>query len=116
MAGTVLVLRWTSRGLAVVLVVALAAVLLTASVSAAPSRVSLARILTGYSRPVLVTHAGGDSRVIFIVEQTGKIKRATYQAGRWKRLGTFLDLTSRVNDPRASGNDERGLSRLAIRG
>ena len=114
MAGTVLVLRWTSRGLAVVLVVALAAVLLTASVSAAPSRVSLARILTGYSRPVLVTHAGGDSRVIFIVEQTGKIKRATYQAGRWKRLGTFLDLTSRVNDPRASGNDERGLLGLAF--
>ena len=71
-------------------------------------------MLGGYSRPVLVTHAPGGGRVIFIVEQTGKIKRATYANGRWKKLGTFLDLSSKVNDPRKSGNAERGLLGLAF--
>jgi hypothetical protein len=47
------------------------------------------------------------------VEQTGKIKRATFSDGRWRKLGVFLDLTSRVNDPDASGG-ERGLLGLAF--
>ena len=55
-------------------------------------------MLSGYTRPVLVTYAPGGGRVIFIVEQTGKIKRATYQNGAWKKLGTFLDLSHKVND------------------
>ncbi len=87
---------------------------LGAPVTAASSDVALTRILGGYSRPVLVTHAPGSGRTIFIVEQTGKIKRAAYVNGRWRKLGVFLDLSSRVSDPRLSGNGERGLLGLAF--
>ena len=59
--------------------------------SAAPaSRVSLVPVLSGYTRPVLITHAPGDPRVIFIVEQTGTIKRATRQDGQWRCVLTHL--------------------------
>jgi glucose/arabinose dehydrogenase len=85
-----------------------------ASQPAATSNVKLSKILGGYSRPLLVTHAPRGGRTIFIVEQTGKIKRATFRNGRWVRLGTFLDLTDRVNNPNASGNNERGLLGLAF--
>ncbi|CAN5726411.1 PQQ-dependent sugar dehydrogenase [soil metagenome] len=78
------------------------------------SDVRLRRILAGYSRPVLVTHAPGPGRVIFIVEQTGEIRRATFRDGRWRKLGVFLDLSSRVMDPRKAGNGERGLLGLAF--
>ena len=53
---------------------------------------SLTQVLPGYTRPLLVTHAPGGGREIFIVEQTGRIERATYEDGRWQKLGTFLDL------------------------
>jgi glucose/arabinose dehydrogenase len=79
-----------------------------------PSDVRLRRILGSYTRPVLVTHAPGGGREIFIVEQTGTIKRATFRDGRWRRLGVFLDLRSRVTDPRQAGNGERGLLGLAF--
>jgi glucose/arabinose dehydrogenase len=103
-----------TRATAVALGIALIVTALAAPTHAAQSRVSLVRILTGYSRPVLVTHAPGGGRVIFIVEQTGKIKRATYEAGSWQKKGTFLDLSAKVNDPRAGGNNERGLLGLAF--
>jgi glucose/arabinose dehydrogenase len=82
--------------------------------SAAKSKISLSRVLSGYSRPVLVTHAPGGGRTIFIVEQTGKIKRATYTNGGWKKQGVFLDLRNLVNDPKLTGNGERGLLGLAF--
>lgn len=82
-------------------------------VTAAPSEVRLRPILTGYTRPVLVTHAPGSSRVIFIVEQIGRISRATFQDGQWVKLGTFLDMRSLVVDPRQGGS-ERGLLGLAF--
>jgi len=104
----------TSRILAIVSGVVLLTGAFVLPTSAASSDVSLTRILGGYSRPVLVTHAPGGGRTIFIVEQTGKIKRATYQGGTWKKLGVFLDLTSKVNDPGFSGNGERGLLGLAF--
>jgi glucose/arabinose dehydrogenase len=103
----------TTRLLALVSAVIMATSLLASAATAASSRVSLDPILTGYSRPVLVTWAPGSSNVIFIVEQTGLIKRATFQAGRWRKLGMFLDLRSRVNDPSQGGN-ERGLLGLAF--
>ena len=84
-----------------------------ASVAGASSQVRLVPILSGYSRPVLVTHAPGDGRVIFIVEQTGRIMRATYEAGTWRKLGTFLDLRSLVIDPN-DGGGEQGLLGLAF--
>ncbi len=99
------------RVFTVVLTVSLAGGVLAAPVSAARSKVSLTQVLGGYTRPVLVTHAPGDGRVIFIVEQTGKIKRATYEDGIWKKLGTFLDLSNKVSHP-ASG--ERGLLGLTF--
>jgi glucose/arabinose dehydrogenase len=82
-------------------------------VAAAPSNVRLVPILSGYTRPVLVTHAPGGGRVIFIVEQTGRILRATYEDGAWRKLGTFLDLRSLVIDPR-DGGAEQGLLGLAF--
>jgi glucose/arabinose dehydrogenase len=81
-------------------------------VAAQGSDVRLAPILDGYTRPVLVTHAGS-GRTIFIVEQTGRIKRATFANGQWQKLGTFLDLSDKVIDPR-DGDNERGLLGLAF--
>jgi glucose/arabinose dehydrogenase len=72
----------------------------------------LTEVLGGYTRPVLVTHAG-QGRTIFIVEQTGAIKRATFEDGQWRKLGTFLDLSGKVVDPR-DGDSERGLLGLAF--
>jgi glucose/arabinose dehydrogenase len=103
----------TIRAFTTLPALALVAGLLAAPAGAADSSVSLARVLDGYTRPLLVTHAPDGGRVIFIVEQTGKIERATYEDGEWKKLGTFLDLRSKVNDPRRDGN-ERGLLGLAF--
>lgn len=103
----------TIKALAILLLVPLLAGALAAPASAQRSSVSLTRVLDGYTRPLLVTHAPGGGRVVFIVEQTGKIERATYEDGRWQKLGTFLDLRSKVNDPRQDGN-ERGLLGLAF--
>ena len=63
----------------------------------------------GYSHPVLVTHAPGAGSVIFILEQRGIIRRATFEGGSWRKLGTFLDIRSLV---RAGG--EQGLLGLAF--
>jgi glucose/arabinose dehydrogenase len=103
-----------TRGLAILIAVALAVSALAVPAGAASSGVKLSQVLSGYTRPVLVTHAGGGSRTIFIVEQTGKIKRATFRNGSWRKLGTFLDLSTKVTDPRKAGNNERGLLGLAF--
>src|SRR5664279_5272971 len=96
------------------LVTAVSVTLLASSLIAAPGAasggVSLSRILTGYSRPVLVTAPRGHSRRIYIVEQTGTIKVATYSHGRWSRVGTFLDIRDRV---RYDGQ-EQGLLGMAF--
>ena len=104
----------TPKAIGILVSIALAAGVTAAPASAASSDVSLSRILSGYSRPVLVTHAPGGGRNIFIVEQAGKIKRATYADGSWKKLGVFLDISSLVNDPTVAGNGERGLLGLAF--
>ena len=70
----------------------------------------LAPVLSGYSRPVLVTHAPGEVGVIYIVEQAGLIKRATFEDGAWHKQGTFLDLRSIVSQD----GGERGLLGLAF--
>jgi glucose/arabinose dehydrogenase len=106
-------MRQSIRLLALISAIAIATSALSSATIAASSRVSLMPVLSGYTRPVLVTFAPGSSRVIFIVEQTGLIKRATFQNGQWRKLGTFLDLRRRVNDPRQGGN-ERGLLGLAF--
>lgn len=99
---------------AVVIMTSLGLAALGDQAQAASSDASLRTILSGYSRPVLVTHAPEGGRTIFVVEQTGKVKRATFTNGAWKKLNTFLDLTSLVNDPRKAGNGERGLLGLAF--
>ena len=76
---------------------------------AAAGGVSVSTILTGYSRPVLVTAPRGSSRKFFIVEQTGRIRIATYDNNGWKKVGTFLDIRSKV----ATGG-EQGLLGLAF--
>jgi glucose/arabinose dehydrogenase len=107
-------MRRTVRAFVILIVVALAATAAAVPAGAAQSRISLKQVLAGYSRQVLVTHAPGGGRTIFIVEQTGRIKRAAYVNGSWKKLGTFLDLRGKVNDPNRSGNSERGLLGLAF--
>ena len=81
-----------------------------AVVSAAGGSLKLAAVLSGYSSPVLVTHAPGDAGVIYIVEQSGLVKRATFQDGSWRKQGTFLDLRSVVSQD----GGERGLLGLAF--
>ncbi|CAN5726490.1 PQQ-dependent sugar dehydrogenase [soil metagenome] len=72
-------------------------------------------MLSGYTQPLLVTSAGSRrSRVIFIVEQGGQVKRATRRDGRWKRLGTFLDISSLTHDTTIQVNRDRGLLGLAF--
>jgi glucose/arabinose dehydrogenase len=85
-----------------------------ATVTAADSEVRLRPILGGYTRPVAIAHAPGEGRTMYIAEQTGAIKRATFADGTWHPDGTFLDLTALVNDPLQSGNTERGLLGLAF--
>jgi len=82
--------------------------------TAASSRVSLVPVLSGYDRPVFVTHAPGDPGVIYVVEQNGTIKRATLQDGNWRGAGIFLDLRRRVIGPRNGGGVEQGLLGLAF--
>ena len=73
--------------------VALVGSALLVAPGAAAGGISARTILAGYSRPVLVTAPRGSSRRIFIVEQTGKIKIATYDGARgWRKIGTFLDV------------------------
>ncbi len=107
-------MQQTFRALSIVIGSALVFAGLASPAAAASSDVSMSRVLSGYTRPLLVTHAPGGGRNIFIVEQTGKIKRATYRNGAWRRLGTFLDISGEVNDPRLQGNGERGLLGLAF--
>jgi glucose/arabinose dehydrogenase len=82
--------------------------------AAADSRVQLVPILGGYTRPVVIAHAPGEGRTMYIAEQTGTIKRATFEDGAWHADGVFLDLSGLVNDPREPGNNERGLLGLAF--
>jgi glucose/arabinose dehydrogenase len=103
-------MRQSLAALAILALISLAAGVAPATVGAASSEVSLAAVLSGYSRPVLVTHAPGSSRVIFIVEQGGLIHRATFEDGAWQKLGTFLDLRSLVS----TDGGERGLLGLAF--
>jgi glucose/arabinose dehydrogenase len=84
------------------------------AVVAQQSRVQLVPILDGFTRPVAIAHAPGEGRTMYIAEQTGAIRRTTFQGGTWQDDGVFLDLSSRVNDPRQSGNNERGLLGLAF--
>jgi len=107
-------MRTISRVLTILVATAATITALAGPAQAASSAVSLKPILRGYDRPVLVAHAPGGGREIFIVEQSGRIERATYRNGRWIRLGTFLDLSSLVNDPGQAGNGERGLLGLAF--
>lgn len=99
-----------ARPLVAAVSVALLSAALIATPGAASSGVSLSTVLTGYSRPVLVTAPRGNSRKIWIVEQTGKIKLATYSHGRWQKIGTFLD----VRDLITYDGHERGLLGLAF--
>ena len=103
-----------TKALVIVVTIAVAAFALPGQVAGASSSVSLEPLLTGLSRPVLVTYAPGSPRVIFIVEQTGRIKRAELRDGQWRTRGTFLNLSSKVNDPNAANNNERGLLGLAF--
>ena len=68
------------------------------------AKISFAKLLDGFSRPVTVANAG-DGR-LFVVEQTGKIK--IVEGGAVK--GTFLDISGRIS---LTGS-ERGLLGLAF--
>jgi glucose/arabinose dehydrogenase len=95
------------------LLAAMLTVSIASSATAATSRVVLHKLASGYDHPVLVTQPRSGADVLFVVEQTGKIKRATYRDGVWKKRGTFLDLTSKVLDP-DQNEEEQGLLGLAF--
>ena len=82
-------------------------------VAGATSAVRLRPILTGYTRPVVIAHAPGEGRTMYIAEQAGTIERATYADGMWHKDGTFLDLTDLVLGP-GEGGTEQGLLGLAF--
>lgn len=101
--------RATWRTLLTAVSIALLASSLVVTPTAAAGSVGFSTVLSGYSHPVLVTAPRGSSRRIFIVEQTGRIRVATYSGGRWRKEGTFLDIHDRV---RYGG--EQGLLGLAF--
>jgi glucose/arabinose dehydrogenase len=105
------VARTALRTLVAIALTILVATSLFATPTAAAGRVSFSQVLSGYSRPVYVTAPeGSSSRRIFIVEQTGRIRVATYENGHWRKVSTFLDLTDRV----LYNGLERGLLGLAF--
>ncbi|MBE0698556.1 MAG: PQQ-dependent sugar dehydrogenase, partial [Anaerolineaceae bacterium] len=63
-------------------------------------------IASGFTRPVVITHAGDGSNRLFVVEKTGKIKIVKNGA---VLAQPFLDLTGQV-----SGGGEQGLLGLAF--
>src|SRR5436190_4925141 len=80
---------------------------------AGPPALSFKRILSGYDRPVLVTHDGSPTQRLFIVEQSGRIRIARFIDGRWRKAGVFLDVSRRVLAPPLGGS-EQGLLGLAF--
>jgi glucose/arabinose dehydrogenase len=96
------------------LIAVLASLLLLAvasPVSAAPYNpnsynLSLLRIGSGFSKPVLVTHAGDGTNRLFVVEQTGKIRIIKNGV---KLATPFIDFTASV-----SKGSEQGLLGLAF--
>ena len=68
--------------------------------------IGLAPVATGFSKPVLVTHAGDGSGRLFVVEQTGKVRVID---GGTKLPTPFLDLSSAITT-----GGERGLLGLAF--
>ena len=103
-------MRRSISALVVLATTALMATAWPAVASAAGGSLKLTAVLSGYSSPVLVTHAPGEAGVVYIVEQSGLIKRATLQDGSWRKQGTFLDLRSVVS----KDGGERGLLGLAF--
>jgi glucose/arabinose dehydrogenase len=82
-------------------------------IAGATSEVRLRPIVSGFSRPVVIAHAPGEGRTMYVAEQTGAIERVAFVNGDWQRDGSFLDLTNRVIDPNVGGN-EQGLLGLAF--
>jgi glucose/arabinose dehydrogenase len=102
-----------TKALAMLVAIAALAALTGSPVASATSRVRLTPILDGLTRPVVIAHAPGEGRTMYVVEQTGTIERFAYAGGEWQPDGRFLDLTALVIDPRQGGS-EQGLLGLAF--
>jgi glucose/arabinose dehydrogenase len=90
--------------------VALVGSALVVGPGSAAGSVSVSTVLSGYSRPVLVTAPRGSNRRIYIVEQTGKIRMAKWNGSAYEKAGTFLDVRDRV----LYNGSEQGLLGLAF--
>ncbi len=82
----------------------LLALVLATGASSAPSALSLTPVLSGFSQPVLLTYAPGESGVLYVVEQGGRV----YRVAKGRRT-VFLDV-SRV----ITAGGEQGLLGLAF--
>lgn len=67
---------------------------------------TLEPVLTGFSRPLLVTHAGDGSNRLFVVEQEGTIQAVASDGTR----SLFADVSARVG----SSSNEQGLLGMAF--
>src|ERR671937_452631 len=74
---------------------------------AAASTVTLTQVLSGFSQPLFVTHAGDGSKRLFVVERGGKIKVVV---NGQVQSTPFLDLSALVN----ASDTEQGLLGLAF--
>jgi len=101
--------RWMRR----LTLLAGAALILVLAATGAPSAggrdaaraYSFRLIASGFSNPVYVTSAPGDTTTLYVVEQPGTIR--ILRGGH--EVGTFLDITNRVLD-----DGERGLLSMAF--
>lgn len=75
------------------------------------SSVALTEVATGFTYPLLVTHADDGSNRLFVVEQTGVIK--IIQDGQTLE-SPFLDITDRASGSVLQGYSEMGLLGLAF--
>ena len=93
----------TIRAIGVLVAIALVATALAVPANAAASDVSLTRILGGLHAP-----GAGDAcarrRAHHLHRRADRQDQARHlrRTARWKKLGTFLDLRCKVNDPRKS--------------
>jgi len=76
--------------------------------TAPQGQLGVTQLLADFQEPLYVTHAG-DGR-LFVVEKPGLIRIVKFKDGAWRRIGTFLDIRTRVGD---SGG-EQGLLGLAF--
>jgi uncharacterized repeat protein (TIGR03806 family) len=69
--------------------------------------------LPGFTQPILMLQAPGDSSRWYVVQKTGQV-RVFDNTANVSTASTFIDISGRLNSDPSSPNDERGLLGMAF--